>query len=31
MPGLQNLIALLGRLLMTALFLWAGYGKLLGD
>ena len=29
MPGLQNLIALLGRLLMTALFLWAGYGKLM--
>lgn len=29
MTGLQHLIALLGRILMAALFLWAGYGKLM--
>jgi putative oxidoreductase len=29
MTGLQQLTALLGRILMAALFLWAGYGKLM--
>lgn len=27
MDGLQQLFALLGRILLTAVFLWSGYGK----
>jgi putative oxidoreductase len=29
MDGLQQLLALLGRFLLTAVFLWSGYGKVM--